>query len=357
MVAGRPHGPGAPLNTPLELASTYRAGGDEAAAYSREAGTATWRALEGTIGALEGGEAVCFASGMAAVAAVLDDLPQGARLVLPAACYQGVAGLAQDGVQRRGWTLTQLPVGDTAAWLAAAPTADLLWLESPTNPLLEVADLPAIVEGAAGTTVVVDNTFATPLVQRPLEWGASLVVHSATKFLGGHSDLLAGAVVGTDPQRLAALRRRRTLDGATPGGLEAFLALRGIRTLPVRMERAQASAGRLAAFLTAHSAVERVRYPGLPQDPGHALAKRLWRGFGAVLSVEIAGGAAAADAVVGALRLINSATSLGGVESTIERRGRIPGQEHVPPGLLRLSVGCEDVRDLEDDLAAALGGL
>lgn len=354
VIAGRPDTPGEPLNTPLELASTYRAG-DAPAAYSREAGTATWRALEDAIGALEGGRAVSFASGMAAAAALLDALPQGGRLVLPAACYQGVASLAAEGAAQRGWQVTRLPVRDTEAWIAAAADADLLWLESPTNPLLDLADVQAICAGAGETPVVVDNTFATPLLQRPLALGARYVLHSATKFLGGHSDLLLGAVVVADPEAEAALRRRRTLSGATPGGLEAFLALRGIRTLPLRVDRAQTSALALASALAGHARVERVRYPGLPSDPNHALARASWPGFGAVLSFEVRGGAAAADEVVARLRLIHPATSLGGVESTIERRGALAGQEHVPPGLLRLSVGCEALADLEADLRQALG--
>ena len=234
--------------------------------------------------------------------------------------------------------------------------ADLLWLESPTNPLIDVADLTALCRAGreAGALVVVDNTFATPLGQQPLALGADLVLHSATKFIGGHSDLLTGIAVAASEELAARLVRRRQLAGATPGALEAFLALRGLRTLPVRLARAQESAGVLAARLLDHPAVERVRYPGLADDPGHALAARQMNGFGAMLSFEVRGGAAAADAVCRALRVVTNATSLGGVESTIERRAKLAGQEHIPPGLLRFSVGVEHVEDLWDDLSAAL---
>jgi cystathionine gamma-synthase len=203
--------------------------------------------------------------------------------------------------------------------------------------------------------VVVDNTFATPLLQRPLADGADLVVHSATKYIGGHSDLLLGAVVTASPELAARLRRRRGLTGGTPGALECYLALRGARTLPVRLERACASALTLAQRLEGHPEVERVRHPGLQTHPTHDVARRVLGGFGAMVSFDVAGGAARADAVCGSLRLIRHATSLGAVESTIERRAALPGQEHLPPGLLRLSVGCEHVDDLWRDLEAALG--
>ncbi len=204
--------------------------------------------------------------------------------------------------------------------------------------------------------MVVDNTFATPLLQRPLEFGADLVMHSATKFIGGHSDLLLGLVVTADSDLLARVRRRQKLAGAIPGALEAYLALRGLRTLPVRLARSQESAGELARRLVGHPAVTRVRYPGLPDDPGHQRAAAQMDGFGAMLSFEVAGGAAAADAVCATVRIVVSATSLGGVESTMERRAKLAGQEDVPPGLLRLSVGIEHVEDLWTDLDAALRG-
>lgn len=215
----------------------------------------------------------------------------------------------------------------------------MLWLESPTNPLLDVADLATICAAprAPGTRVVVDNTFATPLLQRPLELGADLVVHSATKLIGGHSDLLLGAAVTADAEQLRQLRAARSLNGATPGMLECFLALRGARTLALRLRQAQASAQELAARLADHPAVGRVRYPG----------------FGTIVSFELAD-AGMADRVCRATRIIQHATSLGGVETSMERRSAHPGQEHIPSGLIRLSTGCEDLHDLWGDLSTAL---
>jgi len=338
IVGGRPDDePGAPLNTPLIPASTFVLGGERI--YSRNEATEGWEALEALIGGLEGGHTVAFASGMAACAAVLGQLPSGAHLVLGDDCYQGVAGLADAGARDHGWTVERLPASDPR-WVARTEEADLLWVESPSNPLLDVADVAAICGAPRrpGTRVVVDNTFATPLGQQPLALGADIVVHSATKFIGGHSDLLLGVAVVADLEQLALLRTARSLSGATPGTLECFLALRGARTLPLRLRQASASAKALVGRLGEHPAVGRVRYPG----------------FGAVVSFELAD-AAAADRACGAVRVIRHATSLGGVETSMERRGVHPGQEHVPPGLIRMSVGCEEVEDLWADLARALG--
>ncbi len=348
--AGRPPArPGEPLNVPPVLASSFHTGGERE--YSRNDSIPGWMALETAVGALEGGTATAFASGMAAAAAVVELLPLGARVVAPTDSYSAVRALLADGERAGRWTVQLVDITDTAATLDAATGADLLWLETPTNPLMDVADLPALC--AADTLVVVDNTFATPLLQRPLHLGASLVMHSATKFIGGHADLLLGLTVTTDLDLAARLRARRVLAGATPGGLEAFLALRGLRTMAVRLDRGQDNAGELARRLAAHPAVVRVRYPGLPDDPGHERAAAQMTGFGAVLSFELASGDAA-DAVCDAVRVITAATSLGGVESTIERRAKLVGQEHVPPGLLRLSVGCEHVEDLWADLDQAM---
>jgi cystathionine gamma-synthase len=324
--------------------------------YSRDDGTPGWEALEAVLGELEGGRATAFASGMAAAAAVFDLLPTGARVVAPTDCYTGVRALLAHGQRLGRWSVELVDVADTAAATAAAGRADLMWLESPTNPLLQVADLAAVCTAAkpAGARVAVDNTFATPLLQRPLDLGADIVMHSATKFLGGHSDLLLGITVAADPVLAAALRHGRELAGATPGALEVYLALRGIRTLAVRLDWAQRSAQELARRLAEHPAVSRVRYPGLADHPGHRIAARQMRGFGAVLAFDVAD-AATADGICERLSIISSATSLGGVESTIERRAKLPGQEHLPPGLLRLSVGCEHVEDLWRDLTHALG--
>jgi cystathionine gamma-synthase len=221
---------------------------------------------------------------------------------------------------------------------------------------LAVRDVAAICAAPRkpGCLLAVDNTFATPLNQRPLERGADISMHSATKFIGGHSDLLAGILVTRDPGLYASLRRSRLLCGATPGALEAWLAVRGVRTLALRFERAQQSAARLAEWLSGQPHVETVRYPGLRSHPQHATAAAQLDGFGTMISFDVRGGAEAAEAVCRALRLIRHASSLGAVESTIERRAANAGQEHLPPALLRLSVGIESWEDLRDDLGQAL---
>ena len=355
VMAGRgASGAGAPLNVPPVLASNFELGGERA--YSRDDATPTWEAFEELLGGLERGDAVAFASGMGAIAAVFDLLPVGATVVLPDDCYQGVGGLAAAGAQQGRWSVARVGVQDTPRWLEHAADADLLWLESPSNPLLTVADLPAICAARRrrDALTVVDSTLATPLAQRPLELGADLVVHSATKYLGGHSDLLLGAVVAAAPEHARRLRERRELAGATPGALETYLAVRGMRTLALRLQGATASAAELAQNLTHHPGVSVVRYPGLPGHPTHATARTFMSGYGAVVSFDVDGGAERADAVCRDVRIIRHATSLGGVESTIERRAAVPGQTHLPPGLLRLSVGCEHPDDLWRDLGQAL---
>ncbi|WP_081192804.1 trans-sulfuration enzyme family protein [Saccharomonospora piscinae] len=338
IVAGRPSEQGQPMNTPIVPASML--GLD----YARQDGTPTWAAFEAAIGELEGGRATAFASGVATVSAVLDGLRAGATVAVPSDSYAGTRShLAHE--QRAG-RITVVPVepGDTAAWLAAAGEADLLWLESPTNPSLHVIDIPRITAELAGREhaplVVVDNTFATPLGQQPLALGADAVVHSVTKFIGGHSDLLLGVAIATDDKLANALRDARTRIGATPGALETFLALRGLRTLPVRFAEASRSAALLAERLSGHPAVSAVRYPG----------------SGAMIAFELPD-AGRADAVCRTLELVQHATSLGGVESTVERRASLAGDEHVAPGLIRFSVGLEDPEDLWADLNRALCSL
>jgi cystathionine gamma-synthase len=351
--AGRtPERPGEPMNVPPVFASSFRSGGVHE--YSRNEGTPTWEALETAVGRLEGGQATAYASGMGAAAAIVDLLPPASRVVVPADSYTAVRQL----VAARGHTVDLRDMTDTDATLAAVDGAGMLWLESPSNPLIDVADLRTLCAGAraAGVPVVVDNTFATPLLQQPLALGAGVVMHSGSKYIGGHADLLIGLTVAADDELAARLRQHRVLSGATPGGMEAFLATRGLRTLALRVRQAQDSAGELAVRLDQHRKVTRVRYPGLPADPGHRRAAAQMSGFGAMLSFEVAGGADAADTVCAALRVVSAATSLGGVESTIERRAKLAGQEHVPPSLLRLSVGCEHVEDLWADLDAALTG-
>jgi cystathionine gamma-synthase len=362
--AGRPgRAASGPLNVPVVLASNFHAAGpaapgaaEDRRAYSRTDATPTWEALEAAVGQVEGGQAVAFSSGMAAIAAVLDLVPAGGRIVAPADCYFGVGELLADGQQQGRWAVDRVDLTDTASVRAAVAGTDLLWLETPSNPLLDIADLPALCAAgrAAGAVVGVDNTFATPLLQQPLALGADVVVHSATKFIGGHSDLLSGIAIARDEALAGRLRHRRGLSGATPGALESFLALRGLRTLALRLDRGQANAGELARRLQQHWAVSRVRYPGLPGHPGHQIAAAQMAGFGAVLAFEVAD-AATADRLCDAVRVIVRATSLGGVETTIERRSKLAGQGHLPAGLLRLSVGCEHIEDLWADLDSALG--
>ena len=352
--AGRDSEAGAPLNVPMVPASNFIIGAGRE--YSRGEGTPTWEAFEEILGGLESGNAVAFASGMAAVAAVFDQLMAGAVVVLPEDCYQGVAGLAKAGEKKRQWSVKRIAMEDTAGWIQACGFADLIWLESPSNPLLTVADLEAICAAPRkqGSIVAVDNTFATPLNQQPLEFGATVSLQSATKLIGGHSDLLAGVATTKDGALLRALKKSRELTGATPGTLEAFLAVRGVRTLALRLERAQQTAMILADWLEKHPQITRVRYPGLTSHSTHAIATRVLKGFGTIISFDLVGGAEVADAVCRNIRLIRHATSLGGVESTMERRAAIPGQEHLPPSLLRLSVGIEDADDLKTDLNSAI---
>jgi len=355
--AGRDRRPGSPLNVPPCPASNFVLG--ERRAYSRDDGTPGWEALEEIIGGLEGGSSVAFASGMAGIAAIFDQLHAGSIVVLPDDCYQGVAGLAKTGQNRGRWTVHRLAVADTAGWIEMCGVADLIWLESPSNPLLTVADLCAICAALRkhGAILGVDSTFATPLNQRPLALGADVAVQSVTKFIGGHSDLLGGVVTVRDANLLAALRQARELAGATPGTLETFLAVRGARTLALRLERAQRNAMTLAERLAGHPNVALTRYPGLASHPTHEVARRQLKGFGTIISFDVRGDASTADAVCAGLQLIQHATSLGAVESTIERRASIPGQEHLPPTLLRLSVGIEAVEDLWTDLDRALRNL
>jgi len=342
VTSGRPaHEPDSPLNEPLTMASTYVAGGD--VEYGRY-GNPTWAAFETALGDLEGGRCLAFASGLAAVSTILDLVGQGAKVVAPRHAYLGTIGQIADLEARGRITAELVDITDTNAVVKACADAALVWLESPTNPALEVAEIAPIVAAAheAGAYVVVDNTFATPLLQQPLTLDADLVVHSATKFIAGHSDVLLGAVVTQDDQLHDVLKKRRDMIGATPGTFETWLALRGLRTLHVRLERAQANAQELVRRLGEHPAVGEVRYPG----------------FGAIISVVLAEGAMAADLLTRKTTLWMHATSLGGVESTFERRRRWKTEPAtIPDGLVRMSVGIEDVDDLWDDLASALDDL
>jgi cystathionine gamma-synthase len=342
VTAGRPeHLPDSPLNPPLVMASTYVAGGETE--YGRY-GNPTWRAFEDALGRLEGGRALAFSSGLAAVNTVLDLVAIGETVVAPRHCYLGTLAQLADMEQRDRLSVRLVDVTDTDGVVQACDDAALLWLESPTNPAMEVADIEAVCKGAheAGTTVVVDNTFATPILQRPLDLGADVVAHSVTKYLAGHSDVVLGALVARDEATYQAFDRRRRGYGAVPGPFEAWLALRGMRTLALRVERAQDTARDLAGRLRPHPVVQEVLYPG----------------FGGMLSVVVRGGAEAADALTRSTSLWVNATSLGGVESTMERRRRWAGEpDTIPEGLVRLSVGIEDADDLWRDLSGALDTL
>jgi cystathionine gamma-synthase len=343
-----------PLNVPITPASALQAGG--VAGYARD-GHAPWAALEEVIGALEGGRALTFSSGMAAATAAIGLFPAGAVIVAPAVAYMDVRRSLMRLQDAGRAEVRFVDITDTDAVIAACEGANVMWLESPTNPLLGIADLPHLCGTARerGMLCVVDNTFATPLLQRPLELGADVVVHSATKAMGGHSDLLLGAAVAADETRCAALREARELGGATPGALEAYLCLRGLRTLPLRLERAQHNAGVLAERLADHDDVHELRYPGLASHPQHQRSRETLAGPGFMLTFRVRGGAARADALVDAVTVLTDATSLGGVETTLERRARYPAERGiVPDDLLRVSVGCEHVEDLWGDLRHAL---
>lgn len=339
ITGGRPHAAGAPLNHPITPASTFEHGDDRI--YARSDATEGWEALEAVLGGIEGADALVFGSGMAAVSAVFDLVPVGGQVVIPDDCYHGVADTAEHGEAEGRFAASRLPMDDTEAWVAAQQTADLVWAESPTNPLLTVADVETICAAPRrpGSLLVIDNTFATPLRQQPLALGADISMQSTTKFIGGHSDLLGGSLTTRDSGLLDRLRAGRTRLGASPGALEVFLTLRGVRTMGMRLDRAEENARALVERLGDHPEVTTVRYPG----------------FGAVVSFDLAD-AAAADRCCDALTVIRHATSLGGVESMIERRGRYAAQAHLPPGLLRMSVGCEAVHDLWADLEQALAG-
>jgi cystathionine gamma-synthase len=333
--------------------------------YSRTANP-TRGALEECLAALEGGaRALAFASGMAAEDALLRTvLSPGDHVLIPHDAYGGTFRLFDKIFKPWGVSYRPVPVSDpeaVRAALADAP-AKVVWVESPTNPLLSIADISMLAQlaHAAGALLVVDNTFASPYLQQPLELGADVVVHSTTKYLGGHSDVVGGAVVVSDPglgERLAAVQNST---GSAGGPFDAWLTLRGIRTLGVRMDRHCANAARVADLMVGHPAVSQVLYPGLETHPGHEVAAKQMRAFGGIVSVRLRGGEEAALALCGRTRLFTLGESLGGVESLIEHPGRmthasVAGSElEVPADLVRLSVGIENGDDLLEDLRAAL---
>ena len=350
---------------PIHLSTTFERDADgeypRGYRYSRE-GTPNRTALEGCLAELEGGiGAVAFASGLAANHAVLDLLAAGERLVAPREVYYGTLRQFHELTARRNAGLEVIDFLDPAALARAlGGAARLVWNETPTNPLLNVTDLKRAVALAheAGALVVCDNTFATPVCQRPFDFGVDIVIHSATKYLGGHSDVLGGmVVVREDAALLERLRAWQSMAGSPLAPFDCWLLRRSIATLAIRVRAQCRGALEVAQFLAGHGAVERVFYPGLKSHPAHALAAaQMPGGFGAMLSVCIAGGRDAAMRVASRTRLFRRATSLGGVESLIEHRASIEGpSSRTPQNLLRLSIGIEDPEDLLEDLAQALG--
>jgi cystathionine gamma-synthase len=333
--------------------------------YSRTTNP-TRSALEECLAALEGGtRALAFASGMAAEDCLIRaQCSPGDRVIIPDDAYGGTYRLFAAVLERWGLDYVPVHLPDVAAvrrCLAERP-ARLVWAETPTNPLLAIADIAALAEAAheAGAMLVVDNTFASPRLQRPLALGADVVVHSTTKYLGGHSDVVGGALITADAEVAERAAFLRNATGGVPGPFDSWLTLRGIRTLAVRMDRHCDSAMAVAGLLTGHPAVTQVLYPGLPSHPGHATAAKQMSGFGGMVSFRVRGGEEAAVAVCGRTRLFTLAESLGGVESLIEHPGRMTHASaagsplEVPADLVRLSVGLEDRGDLLADLTEAL---
>lgn len=338
------------------LASPYHLRGDpDGADYTYQRfGNPTWTAYERALGELEGGEALVFSSGMAAVTAVLEALvPGGGVLVAPLDAYPGVREVGREQLARRGVEVRLVP-SDEGELRGALDGASLLWFETPTNPGLRVLDVAALCEAghAAGALVAVDNTLVTPLGQRPLGLGADVSMCSGSKALSGHSDLIMGHVATCDEEHTAALRAWRTRTGPVAGPFEAWLAHRSLATLALRLERSSANALALAVVLAAREDVTDVRHPGLPDHPGHDVARRQMRWFGPVVCFTLAD-AARAQRFLDACELVAEATSFGGVHSSAERRGRW-GTDDVAEGFLRFSAGCEDEADLVADVTAAL---
>ena len=351
------------VSPPIHLATTFRHGpaGERIAGYEyQREGNPTNDRLREALMALEGGEeALTFASGMAAMTTLLESLPAGSRVLFPDDCYSGLRMLFSEFLPARGLVVETIDMADLDAVRAACATPlAMLWIETPSNPLLKVCDITALagIGHAAGATVVVDNTFATPLLQRPLALGADIVMHSTTKYFGGHSDVLGGALVFARDDAFAQhVAHRLHVTGAVLAPFSAWLILRGCRSLGARMAMHCANARKLATFLEAHPAVARVNWPGLPTHPGHAIAAAQMRDFGAMLSIELHGGRDAALAVAGKLRVFTNATSLGGCESLVEHRASVEGANpRSPQNLLRISVGLEDGDDLVADFAQAL---
>jgi cystathionine gamma-synthase len=354
----------AALTPPIHLTTTFERAEDgsfpHGHMYSRTSNP-NRAALEQSLAALEGGTAAAvFASGSAATMTVFQALKTGDHVIAPVDAYFGTAKLLREVFAPWGLETTFCDMTDPAAVEAAVrPATRLIWIETPSNPSLKITDVArsAAIAHAAGAICVCDNTWASPVVQRPLDLGVDVVMHSTTKYLGGHSDVLGGALIMRDDGELfSRLRTLQTTGGAVPSPFECWLVQRGLRTLPLRVRAQSTSALTVARFLDSHPLVDVVHYPGLPEHPGHEIAARQMDGFGGMLSFEVRGGKAAAMAVAANVRLFTRATSLGGTESLIEHRASIEGPGTLTPeSLLRVSIGLEHPDDLIEDLAAALG--
>ena len=356
------------VNIPIYASSTFAQDGvggmREGFEYART-GNPTRRALEANLAALDGGTyGRAFSSGMAATDTALRAiLRPGDHLVIPDDAYGGTFRLIDKVFSQWGIDHTPVAVNDPEALRAAiTDRTKLVWIETPTNPLLNIADIAASAEiaHAAGAKVLVDSTFASPYLQQPLALGADIVLHSSTKYLGGHSDVVGGALVTNDAELDAAFAFLQNGAGGVPGPFDAYLVMRGIKTLAVRMERHCDNAEAIVELLTAHPAVSEVRYPGLPDHPGHDVAAKQMRRFGGMISLRLAGGRQAALDLCARTKVFTLAESLGGIESLIEHPGAMThastagSQLEVPEDLVRLSVGIEDVEDLLADLEQAL---
>ena len=355
VAAGRPaKQPDGALNPPIALNSTFHEGGP--VGYGRY-GNETWSALEEAISVLEGGKTLLFSSGMAAISAVFSLLPEGAVIVAASNGYQGTTTLLKKLHESEKLKVRFVNLANTDECLAAIPGAQMLYLESPLNPLLEVVELPKIIAAgkSAGCGVVVDNTLATPLLQNPLALGADISIHSVTKYLSGHSDLILGSLSTNDQALYGRLEQSRRYGGAIAGPFEAWIALRGLRTFALRMQRSQENAMELATRLSKDSRISKVRYLGLATDSYHSLAKSFMKGFGAMISFDVNASVEQVDLMCNSSKLITNATSLGGVESIWERRRRWATESAtVPENLIRFSVGIENVDDLWADIQQAL---
>jgi cystathionine gamma-synthase len=363
--AARPVDPGTgAVALPIHLATTFERDPDGGYArghlYSRN-GNPTRDVLEACLRDLEGGvAAAAFASGTAATAAVLQTLAPGDHVVAPTDAYHGTLRQLREVFAPRGVAVSFVDMTDAAAIEAAMrPATRLVWIETPSNPLWKVVDIArtAAIAHASGAACLCDSTVATPVLQRPLALGADLVLHATTKYLGGHSDVMGGAIVArAEDELFRRVRKLQATLGAVPSPFDCWLVLRGIQTLPWRVRAHAENAARVADFLARHPRVEAVHYPGLPSHPGHPIAARQMSAFGGMVSFQVAGGRDDAMAVAVKVRVFTRATSFGGTESLIEHRASIEGPEtRTPDNLLRLSVGLEHADDLVEDLAQALG--